>query len=306
MDSRKWMIAGFAGLIAVGGIFIWWGLHKNTELARASHAIKHHTQSTRHVPRRSSTLSKKSSSPSRHIPANMPVSSYAAHLTAQPLGTVAWSRQMRAILSHQWGHAAPRLWIAPNPGQAHTWFVLAPLAHQGRLWWTYATPHHPLPGFTSVPASLHMTSSQIHALPVAMQGALTQAYDLMHDQPWALTVHEPALSGSGAETATQIEANGKTSAPVAWQVLWLPAIPSAVPPQPAQTAFMIIQPWQSQNGGAFPPVLISSYMAQTVKNHLISSGIVHTLMNGQTMQPLSVQDHTALEPTSTATGISGP
>ena len=300
MASRKWMIAGFAGLIVLVGVLIWWGLRHNAEATGPRHQVTHHTQVKR-SPRKASA-----SSPTFHTHAHMPVSAYAATLTPQPLGSTAWSRQMRAVLSHQWGQTVPRLWIAPNPGQAHTWFVLAPLAYHGRLWWTYATPHHPLPGFTSVPTSLNMTNAQIHALPLAMQGALTQAYDLMHDESWALTVHEPALSGSGAKTATQMEANGKTSAPIAWQVLWLPAIPSAVPPQPAQTAFMIIQPWQSQNGGAFPPVLISSYMAQSVTDHLISSGIVHTLMNGQTMQPLSAQDDAALEPTSTAAGISGP
>ncbi len=301
MASRKWMMAGFASLIVVAGVLVWWGLRAHPEAAGPPQHITHHPHSVQ----RSARKTKGPTSPS-HPHAHMPVSAYAATLTPQSLGSAAWSRQMRAVLSHQWGQTAPRLWIAPNPGQAHTWFVLAPLAHQGRLWWTYATPHQPLPGFASVSTSLNLTNAQIQALPVAMQGALTQAYDLMHDESWALTVHEPALSGAGAKTATQMEANGKTSAPIAWQVLWLPAIPSAVPPQPAQTAFMIIQPWQSQNGGAFPPVLISSYMAQSVTDHLISSGIVHTLMNGQTMQPLSVQDDAALEPTSTAAGISGP
>ncbi|PSR26183.1 MAG: hypothetical protein C7B43_14575 [Sulfobacillus benefaciens] len=300
MASRKKLIAGFAGVLVVGGLVMWYGLHTAHAPAPGHHPVAaghaHPARGTKHPVRKTPVSQTRSP--------GVPGTRYAQGLTPQPLGSVAWARQMRTVLSRQWGTAAPRLWIAPDPVKAHMWFILAPLAHGGRLWWTYAQPSRPLPDFLSVPDSLNMTNAQINVLPTVMAGALQQAYDLHHDLPWKLTVHEPAIFGNGVMTATQAEANGSTQNPIAWQVVWNAAVPSTN--QPARLTVMVTMPWQTASPPHSAPVLITENMSWSVTNHLISGGIVNVLMNGQTMQAIPVTDVAALEPSSTAAGISQP
>lgn len=227
-------------------------------------------------------------------------------ITAAPLGSVAWATQWQAQLSRQWGTSAPPLWIAPDPMRPHTWFACAPAAHQGALWWAYATPKVPLPPFASVSTSLQLTNAQIASLPTPMQGALNQAYDLMHVMPWPLFGSAASITAQGAMSPTQAESQGHTAAPVGWRILWSPAIPAvgSEAARPAGLLVEVILPWQSATSTT--PVLIQEGMQWQTTGHLMSGGVVDVLINGLTMQSIPVSDTAALSPSSVAAGISGP
>ena len=228
-----------------------------------------------------------------------------AKVATAGIGTVAWATAMRSHVARQWGTSVPPLWIAPDQKETDAWFVLAPLAHGGALWWAVATPKNPLPRLRPVSTTLNLSTAEVDALPKPIQGVLTQAYDLMHDRPWALTQQVPPIESSGAMTATQAEARGVANAPVAWSVIWEPPIPAlgGQKAQPGAANFVVTMPWHAAGE---PDVLISENMEVQSGGRLVSGGDVTVYMNGQTLQPIAPTDITALEPGSVATGLSGP
>lgn len=217
-----------------------------------------------------------------------------------PLGSGAWARQLQADCARQWGVATvPPLWVAPDPVRPHTWFAVAPLAHAGALWWTYATPSHPDPRFWAVPTSLRLSAAQWAVLPPIAQGVLAQGRALEQDQPWSVTTAPPPLPGGGALAPAQAEARGTTGAPVAWQVGWTPAVPGT----PGALVWGLTLPWQRPGQS---PVWIRETMAWRTTGTLVSGGAVLVVVNGLTHQPMSTATLTPLVPASVVAGIAGP
>ncbi|WP_020375098.1 hypothetical protein [Sulfobacillus thermosulfidooxidans] len=214
-----------------------------------------------------------------------------------PLGTVAWARQMRHQLTRQWHHTAPPLWIAPDPRRPHTWVIVAPLAYQDHLWWAYATPQQPTPRFQSLPDTLSWTAQQIVSLPPPMQGAVSQAADLLHDRPWPLTVSLPPMEGQGAMTAVQAEAMGTFAAPVGWSVVWNPMGTTA-----GTLWVTVTLPWTPHTMGV--PILTTEGMGWSSAGSLVSSGILVTRVDAAG-SPVPVTDRAILQPPSVAAGLSG-
>lgn len=283
MNRRvKWGV-GLGLIVAVGGGLVWWGSRPAPQTA-----VGH----PRHPP-------------AINHPHPKPHPNKARSASFAPLGTVAWAAQMQTELSRQWGVGAPPLWIAPDPSKTHAWFVLAPLAHKGALWWAVATPKDPLPTLQAVSTTLNLSTGQVAALPKPIQGVLTQAYDLLHDRLWALTQQVPPIQSSGAMTATQAEARGVAQDPIAWSVIWEPPIPALAgqKAQPGATNFVVTMPWHASGQ---PAVLMSESMEIQTTGHLVSGGDVTISMNGTTRQPLPVTDTAALVPGSVKAGLSSP
>lgn len=275
---KKGVLWGGAGLVLAGGLWVWWsGSAMPAGRPRA--------------PRRTF----KTAAPAPPSSASPAPSSPTAGASRQP-GTVRWAATVRAALSHQWGTAAPPVWATADPTRPGAWLVLAPLAHDGRLWWTFATPRHPVPPWQSVPVSLNMTNTQIQALPTVMTGALTQAYDLMHRLPWALTRNLPPVSANGTLTWQETEARGTVSPPVGWTGVWVPAYGH----HRAALDLSVSLPWRRH--GFSTPVLGSEGMSWDTRGHLISDGMFWI-----DTQALSyAQAQAELVPTSVQAGISGP
>lgn len=287
--KKSLIIGGAMGIVVVGGLLWWSSMGGVGSLGKTSHPV---------AVKRTSHPHAKQTPKAHHAHKTSPTPTYA-------LGSVAWDTALQAQLSRQWGTQAPPLWVAPDPRRKHTWFLVAPLAHHGRLWWSFATPKHPMPTFESVSTTLDLTNAQLAALPAPMQGALNQAYDLMHDQPWPLTVSMPALQSNGSMTATQAEARGTTHAPIGWSINWTPAqsAGSGQAAVPAGMNVIVTLPWAATG---YSPVLANESMEWLTTGHLVSGGDVAISMNGTTMQPLPATDTSILVPSSVKAGISGP
>lgn len=280
-----------AGSVVVGGGFVWWGLRSGP--------------GPRSVTPPRVTPSSSSVASSLTPPATGPSSSPEA-IQSPPVGTVAWAQALRRRLAQQWAGKAPPLWAAQNPQQSGAWIVLAPLVHHHALWWAYATKSDPLPTFSSIPASLSISSAQVSQLPPPVAGALRQAYDLMADQPWPLTHQLPAVQTTTVMSWEVTEANGVSGPPIGWRLVGLSAIPKSpgYAGSPGGINVVVDQPWTSH--GASPEAAASG-MEWLANGQLISSGAVEIAVRGQSLVPLQLSAaQTALVPSSVAAGILHP
>ena len=300
MNSRVLGLA-LGGLAILGGGLVWWNVRAMTSreqpvpsspVARPSSA----SPSRRNHRRRRRGTSSLPSLPTAHFHR-----SQSSPSAPEALGTVRWAMRLRAALGRQWGGAAPPVWAVPDPRHSGTWWILAPVAHAGALWWARATAAHPLPTFQAVPTTLRLTNAQLAALPRVLQGALNQAYDLMRVRPWPVTTRLPSLTGQGVMNWQTAEANGTTAAPVGWGAFWNPAIPasSGFPGRPAGVDVVVEMPWHASH---YAPTLASESMEALTTGRLLSGGTVSVSSDASASL---AQQTAALPPTSVAAGISG-